>query len=352
LDAVLEIANTVGLYRLTPLGASFLYGQPKISETLLKKWNAPVSYPTAPSPFHQPVTALCNSDIPDAEIVKLLRLMLEKDRNLFSYPCFFRGEKPNPLTLLVEKDKTQSLEAALSGSSYPGVKELCSARCPNTIMSDRGPKVGNLTPAAVACISSKYAALSLILRHSDISVVEPNDIDLRSTGFRQAKPTIAEIIQQQADFAAISRGFPGPPRSLVTIVANRAKNELSAARASAAGAAATTSPAVASNAFEDPSVKVLSEKEAKKKAKKREQKKKAKAKKKAAASAAVGPGDAAGGPSDGSDSSGSDEEEEGLDEEEKMLARAPTFDLEKERAARRAAAAASTVLEEKKKEEE
>jgi hypothetical protein len=117
------------------------------------------------------------------------------------------------------------------------------------------------------------------------------------------------------------------------------------ARGPVSDAGAGSGAGAASNAAEDPSVKVLSAKEEKARAKKREQKKKAKAKKRAAAAAAAaaggaGAGAGAGAAPEDSDDSGDDTGEEGLDEEERMLARAPTFDLEKERAARKARAEA------------
>jgi hypothetical protein len=130
-------------------------------------------------------------------------------------------------------------------------------------------------------------------------------------------------------------------RKLVSLV------ELAAKKERAEQSAASVAPArEASSAFEDPSVKVLTEKEEKKKAKKRAQKKKAKAKKRekareeAAGVASAGAGKEQPLSSDDDDSSGTDEEEAGMTEEEKMLARAPTFDLEKEKAARKARAAA------------
>jgi hypothetical protein len=112
--------------------------------------------------------------------------------------------------------------------------------------------------------------------------------------------------------------------------------------AASTGVAGSTLP---SETFEDPSFKpVLTEKEEKKKAKKRAAKKKAKEKKRAAAKE----GNAGAGKVESdndSDSSGTDEEEKGMDEEERMLARAPTFDLEKEKAARKARAEAAKATE-------
>jgi hypothetical protein len=120
------------------------------------------------------------------------------------------------------------------------------------------------------------------------------------------------------------------------------KEEEKATKEAAAPAKAT--PASTTNAFEDPSTRVLSEREVKEKARKKAAKKKAKAKKKAAAKAAnAGAGvakDAVDSDGDSTDDSGVDEEEMAMTEEERMLARAPTFDLEKEKAASKARAEA------------
>jgi Ankyrin repeats (3 copies) len=92
------------------------------------------------------------------------------------------------------------------------------------------------------------------------------------------------------------------------------------------------------NAPQVPAAKVLTEREEKKKAKKRAAKKKAKAKKRAAAkeaSASAGKEE----DTDSSNDSGDDTGEEGMDEEEKMLARAPAIDVEKDRLKRAAAVA-------------
>jgi hypothetical protein len=139
----------------------------------------------------------------------------------------------------------------------------------------------------------------------------------------------------------------GAPRSLLLKLRAMAKQQQAEAEKAKVIAA---NSAVPSNTFEDPTRKVLTEAEEKKKARKREQKKKAKAKKKAAAKEAhAGAGkEGAEVISSDSDSSGPDDEEEGMDEEERMLARAPTFDLEKERAARKAEAIKKAKKRERK----
>jgi hypothetical protein len=144
----------------------------------------------------------------------------------------------------------------------------------------------------------------------------------------------------------------GAPRPLLLRLKALGKQQQEDAKRTKVSAAFPVAP---TNTFEDPTSKVLTEAEEKKKAKKREQKKKAKAKKKAAA-AARKEGYAGAGKEEGhvsstdSDSSGPDDEEEGMDEEERMLARAPTFDLEKEKAARKARAEAEAEKEKKTKE--
>jgi hypothetical protein len=134
-------------------------------------------------------------------------------------------------------------------------------------------------------------------------------------------------------------------RAVRMLVEAKAKKENAEGKKGDAASAGTAGAAPPSETFEDPTFKaVLTEKEEKKKAKKRAAKKKAKAKKRAAAKESnAGAGEE---PDDSdSDSSGTDEEEKGMDEEERMLARAPTFDLEKEKAARKARAEAAEATE-------
>jgi hypothetical protein len=134
-----------------------------------------------------------------------------------------------------------------------------------------------------------------------------------------------------------------------------AKERASKAAAAAKEMASKASAVGAStNAFEGPAAKVSTATEETKKAKKREAKKRARAKKREKAKSgedfpvAAGAGEA---PLDDSDSSGSDDEE-GMDGEERMLARAPTFDLQKEKAARRARAEAEAAEWARAKEKE
>jgi hypothetical protein len=149
----------------------------------------------------------------------------------------------------------------------------------------------------------------------------------------------------------VRKGGTCDDRRVIALVEAAAKKEIAGTEGAELKAPTKAAPAasvgtLASNAAEDDSFKrVTTEKEEKQKAKRRAQKKKAKAKKRAAAKEAnAGAGkEADPGPDSDSDSSGTDEEEAGMDEEERMLARAPTFDLEKEKAARKARAEAEAL---------
>jgi hypothetical protein len=230
----------------------------------------------------------------------------------------------DPIFACLTSGKPKTLEFLLS---LPGGKERCVRPILVNLTAKDGENARDLCYPAQFCAANSRWELLTVLLNNDAAPVTLTTPRLPSVEFM-----VKEIFAEG--------GRAAPPRSLMAQVEAAAKREREERREKAAKkkpSGSGTARTSASNAFEDPSVKVLSEKEAKKKGKKREQKKKAKAKKRAAIAAAAGAGGVAGEVSDDSDSSGTDEEEAGMDEEERMLARAPTFDLEKERAARRAA---------------
>jgi hypothetical protein len=186
--------------------------------------------------------------------------------------------------------------------------------------------IGVGTAVQIAALSANTAGLRLLLQQPSCRVTFKHSGPLP---FGLKMPPRGKI------FEAVEDSMTGcPDRRLVALVRAKAKKEKEEAangRVTNAGAGAG-----GSNTFEDPSVRVLTAAEEKKKAKKRAAKKKAKAKKRAAEASAAGGAGTAAAADDDSDSSGTDEEEAGMDEEERMLARAPTFDLEKEKAARKA----------------
>jgi hypothetical protein len=188
------------------------------------------------------------------------------------------------------------------------------------------------TAAQLAGHLGDWQALSLLLKNDRCKVTTKYTGPV--TGRRLALPSVEELCRRSCPDRLL--------KGLVEAAAKKEKEEAKVKPPAASSAASSTAPSALSNAPEHPGIKVvLTEKEEKAKAKKRAQKKKAKEKKRAAA-AAAGAGGAGGGAALEPDSDSSDEpdEDEGLDEEERMLARAPTFDLEKERASRKARAEA------------
>jgi hypothetical protein len=219
------------------------------------------------------------------------------------------------------EDNIKILEFLLT-AGFEHVTELANQPVVPSSKGRSASYVGN--SAQLAFSQDNWQALYLLLKHTGVKVTIPfNGVSLADSIRRHGCPDRRIVV-------------------LVKAAVRREETEAEKAKVVA------TNSAVPSNAFEDPTTKVLSAAEEKKKAKKREQKKKAKAKKRAAA-AAVGGSPAgsaaagAGAEASDSDSSGTDDEEAGLDEEERMLARAPTFDLEKEKAARKARAEAEAA---------
>jgi hypothetical protein len=133
---------------------------------------------------------------------------------------------------------------------------------------------------------------------------------------------------------------------LVEMARKKEKAESDRARAAATPGPTTTKaptglpPAdevgLAATTFEDPGMKAITAKEAKEKERKKAQKKKARAKKRAEAKANGG----AGKKDDDSSDSGEDSAEAGMDDEERMMHRAPAFDLEQAKRDRAAASVA------------
>jgi hypothetical protein len=310
---------------------------------LLRRHKAKAAYKgDLPHGVVQPlVSALTLRD--DGAAVPVVKQLISQDPSL----CDSSSYK-NAATIATTIHKCASynlprcLEALLS-ANLPGVEQLSmlEQRLDALVGGDRW---ATMTPAQLAAGTGHWETLQILLqRFPEISVTSHGS-ETRSDGtFIRHVPTVEESVKAK-----------GAPRSIllqVEAMARRQKAEIQKA------AVVATNSAVPSNAFEDPTKKVLTESEEKKKAKKREQKKEAKARKRAAAAASTEGNAGAGKEVDiavdsDSDSSGSDDEEAGMNEEERMLARAPTFDLEKEIAARKARAEAEARARAGEKSEE
>jgi hypothetical protein len=312
---------------------------------LLQRHKAKASYKSdVPDTPTQPL--ICAADLyDDALALPVVQELIRQDPLL----CDLNWQKESvvpsagmsPVSRFCLFNMPRCLEALLA-AKLRGVQELCT----QTEMIDAGtigyPRIFHSTPAQWAAHGGFWEILFVLLRYCPtISVTAHGKATTPDGTLVAEKGSINQTVTSK-----------GAPRNILTMFeAMAARQEAEQKR----GRVTAASSVVPSNAFEEPGSKVVSEKEEKQKAKRRAAKKKAKEKKRTAAAVAMGNEENAGagkeadgGDSD-SDSSGTDEEEAGLDDEERMIARAPTFDLEKEKAARRARAEAEAKAMEEEK---
>jgi hypothetical protein len=285
-----------------------------------------------PSWEQQPLSAAIASPFEtDDESLLLIRRFQGRQPNMLS-PRYYNQDKDGacygPLFVAISADKYRCLEWLLNES---GVDKASLSEAVDHFASLRAAEnsFARYSAAQFACEAQDWKALDLLVRlgGASVTITSPDS---------PMPPVYLNPNLQRC-----------PDRRLKALIESRAQKELELQKIKADKAASESKAkavGTVTNAFEDPTKKVLTAAEEKKKAKKKEAKKKAKAKKRAAAApneVHAGAGkEAEDTESDSDDSSGSDAEEEGMDEEERMLARAPMFDLEKERAARKARAEA------------
>jgi hypothetical protein len=284
----------------TSLKLAFLYS-PSASGYLLKK-GARVVFEGLPW-IAQPLVTLIENvcfNVADISAEPLLARIVAKERDLLDPKYALPDEDGNTGNMIasyLSMAETPSLEILELFCTMEGA-----AAAINTPTSVTGS--GAMYPIAFTVMRRNWDAFAMLLRY----------------GARITDNGVANRVQ----------GDPSCPRKVKLLVDIAIKKEKKAREATAAAKAT----GAVTNAAEDPSVKVLTEREEKKKAKKRAAKKKAKAKNRAAlqvTSAGAG-AEAKEDEADYSSSDSGDETgEEGMDEEEKLLARAPTFDLEKEK---------------------
>jgi hypothetical protein len=326
-DAYYEERTSAGTHsKTTPLLAAISDRKLATVQHLLRAHKAKAAYrsPFSDEPhMDQPIVqALFLED--DNIALPFVRELINADPSFCNLDCFVDHTGVTPVMLCCHFVLPNTLEAILS-ADLPGVKAMCKQRFrkPN----GTGDLVDS-SPAYMLADEAQWGMLSTMLRYCPaVPVIAPTKVFRADGTWLRDLPTVVERAEQNR-----------APRLLLLKLKAMAKQQLADA---AKGKASAAKSSVPSNAFEDPTNRVVTEAEERKKAKKREQKRKAKAKKRATAAASTahaGAGREDAGSSSDSDSSGPDEEEEGMDEEERMLARAPTFDLEKERATRKARA--------------
>jgi hypothetical protein len=330
--------------RLTPLALAIQYGKTKAALTLVEECGANAFVPGVDC-LYQPLNlavffGLLAAD--QEELLSVIRGLTTRYKDCLN-PAFYAKSKAvgvvaGPIayfiTTCAEPSRSRDLRP-LELFLSPSLDYVTEAINRMAIVATPQTKLVCGNAAQIAAHFKAWPAVILLLKQGSVTVTT------RMEGSRMPDgSSVPAHVQRLPSVVDSIRMNKCSDRLVVSLVEAACAKEAEAR--SSAGTAA--SGATTSNAFEDPTKKVLTAAEEKKKAKKREQKKKAKAKKRAAAGA--GKVDDGGADSD-SDSSGEDEEEAGMNEEERMLARAPTFDLEKEKAARKARAEAEAVTESK-----
>jgi hypothetical protein len=328
--------------RLTPLTTALYNTKLDTALHLLRHHKAKAAYRGGVFEVLEQPLILAIGLADDAVALPVVKELIQQDSSLCDLECY-RGEtvETTPVLFCCQLNLPHCLEALLS-ADLPGVQEMCTLHgsFPDEAVQER---VKFVTPAQVVAAQARWDMLALLLRYCpDISVIAPGRKVGHDGTLLQYLPSVEEWVK--------GRGAPRHILVQVEAMAQKQRAEEKKQKVIAANSA------IPSNAFEVPGSRVLTETEEKKKAKKKEAKKKAKERKRAAAAAAK-EGHAGAGKeaecrdSSSDDSSGTDEEEAGMTEEERMFARAPTFDLEKERAARKARAEeeARTKGEEKDK---
>jgi beta-glucanase (GH16 family) len=302
---------------LTPLYVAVGAGNYDIANMLVARYGARSCIPGINTPSQPLMVAHRKGDTPEG--FALLKAMLASQKDVLDtkyWPPISDGMQFSFHIMALEFDT--DVYSLLFDSGQEGMDKVLTEP---VVMPSLREK---FTVAAFAAMMEKWTALDALVKHG-ASVLAP----ARTSAGKAT--TIAELVRKNKD-------CPRKTSALVEAAYQREMKDKQEGKSAPAGSPATT---VGSNAVEDPSVKVLTEQEEKRKAKKRAAKKKAKAKKRAtAAEANAGAGKAE--EDESSSDSGDDTEEEGMTEEERMLSRAPTFDLEKERK-RRAEAKMSTL---------
>jgi hypothetical protein len=316
-----------------PLAIAFINHRYDLALELIERYNHPVLL--TGSTVYQPLFCLLDNVKDETAALPVLALMLRRRPDILA-PSNYSTKLSStpPLVEAVLSKQRQLLELLLRESALESIEEaLTEYSCP-------GPAW--MTPLQLAAQVREWKSLALILKHAPkASVTKRYDGPLEPG--QNAAPSVIELCRDCPDRRVMM---------LVEAAKRREKAEADRARSAAAeaekrrreesgGAAASTplpsadATGLATAAFEDPGMKAISVKEVKEKERKRAQKKKSRAKKRAEAKANGG----AGKKGEDSSDSGEDSAEEGMNDEERMMHRAPAFDLERAKKERAEAAA-------------
>jgi hypothetical protein len=332
-----------------PFAAALQCQQYRIARELIVSHGAIVT-PLNCEQERLPLTFLISntSDETEPAAVEVLDEMLKQEPDILlrwlsakKGPTLYTG----PFHHAVLNGRRKILEKLLLGSSQDAIAKIIEA----------GFKADSYfcTPIQLAALVDDWNALYLLLRHCPTaSVTSTTATADDGSVIKTDLPSVATISAERNCRDRRVLALVDTIRKREKAAADRAKAASAEAErkkredGAAAGAVQEAVPppdaiGTSTTAFEDPGMKAISVKEAKEKERKKAQKKKARAKKRAEAKANGG----AGKKGEDSSDSGEDSAEEGMDEEERMMHRAPAFDLER---AKRDRAEAVAKLAEKK----
>jgi hypothetical protein len=337
---------------VSPLACALQVQQYQIARDLIASHGAKVT-PADCEQERLPLSFLISntSDETEPAAVEVLDEMLKQEPDMLLRWLFAKkgpaSSCAGPFHHAVLNGRRKILEKLLLGSSQEAITK--------TIETGLNADSYFCTATQLAALVDDWNALYLLLRYCPTASVTSTTATAEDGSILKTDlPSVATICAERNC----------RDRRVLAVVDTIRKREKAAAdRAKAAsaeaekkkrgdGAAATAvqeavpppdATGTSTTAFEDPSLKAISVKEAKEKERKKAQKKKARAKKRAEAKANGGAGKKE---DEDSSDSGEDSAEEGMDEEEKMMHRAPAFDLEMTKRDR-AEAAAKQLLEKK-----
>jgi hypothetical protein len=295
----------------TPLTLALYGGHFTVALRLLQVYKAQAVSPSLP-PTGKALNLLLDGG-EDRQSLPVLRELIRSEPQLLAVWAHTEPNvrEMNPIELCAERNKLKCLELLLT-SNLPFAEELCNRPIYRPAKYSPSLPEGSVvieTVAHDAAISGSWEMVHLLVAHhpkllfASATTVGPDG------KFIRRNPTLHGVISK-----AISRGGSNvPPRSLVTLVKLRAKQheEEKAKQGKEGHSSAEDAVVLDTNAFEDTSKKIVTERQEKQKAKKKANKKKARAKKRAKAKEASA---GAGKVCDDSDSSshyeGSEEEED------------------------------------------
>jgi hypothetical protein len=277
-------------WRRTTLSVAFDYEQGKAAAgLLLDKYKARVLCPHLHA-IEQPLIALLVNPYSDLDSLGFLKMMVQREPRILEWEGWRAPEAFHPLMACLVGKKKKCLGFLLQTCTSSAVG-LALKPCRMTSRAENGAAASTLVDCGAYCvIHTQWEYLAVLLEYGAVNLTE------------------TRLLHMLTAHATSARGPEAPPRSILAALKAQVVKEREEKKQGATKAKGKQAPVVASNAFDLPAAKVLTERDEKKKAKKAAAKKKAKAKKREAAKAANAGAGSAKAAADDSDSSGTEDE--------------------------------------------